>query len=159
MIEITEVERVGEDELALGPCHRRARRARGFAGQVLLLPARKIRPRRSLPRRFGHGGGRDHLPGRLPPRRNDRHLRPARGEPERVDHIRVREQLGEQYVPDEFIDGGETVVALGKYGGTYKATGKSFQANFAHIWKVQEGKAIRFIQYADTLIIHRALQP
>jgi hypothetical protein len=46
-------------------------------------------------------------------------------------------------VPEEFIDGGDTVVALGKYSGTYKATGKSFQANFAHVWKVQGGKAIR----------------
>ena len=62
-------------------------------------------------------------------------------------------------VPDEFIDGGDTVVALGKYSGTYKATGKSFQANFAHVWKVQDGKAIRFVQYVDTLLVHRALQP
>ena len=62
-------------------------------------------------------------------------------------------------VPDEFIDGGETVVALGKYSGTYKATGKSLQANFAHVWKVREGKAVRFVQYVDTLIVHRALQP
>ena len=61
-------------------------------------------------------------------------------------------------VPDEFIDGGDTVVALGKYSGTYKATGKSFQANFAHVWKVQDGKAIRFVQYVDTLLVHRALQ-
>ena len=61
-------------------------------------------------------------------------------------------------VPEEFIDGGETVVALGKYGGTYKATGKSFQANFAHVWKVREGQAVRFIQYVDTLVVHRALQ-
>jgi hypothetical protein len=43
-------------------------------------------------------------------------------------------------VPEEFIDGGDTVVALGKYSGTYKATGKSFQANFAHVWKVQGGE-------------------
>ena len=61
-------------------------------------------------------------------------------------------------VPEEFIDGGDTVVALGKYSGTYKATGKSFQANFAHVWKVQDGKAIRFIQYVDTLLVNRALQ-
>ena len=61
-------------------------------------------------------------------------------------------------VPDEFIDGGETVVALGKYSGTYKRTGKSFEANFAHVWKIQDGKAIRFIQYVDTLLVHRALQ-
>jgi uncharacterized protein len=61
-------------------------------------------------------------------------------------------------VPDEFIDGGDTIVTLGKYSGTYKATGKSFQANFAHIWKLQNGKVIRFIQYVDTLLVHRALQ-
>ena len=62
-------------------------------------------------------------------------------------------------VPDEFIDGGETVVALGEYSGTYKATGKSFRANFAHVWKVKGGKAVRFTQYVDTLIVQRALQP
>jgi ketosteroid isomerase-like protein len=61
-------------------------------------------------------------------------------------------------VPDEFIDGGDAVVALGKYSGTYKRTGKSFEADFAHVWKMQDGKAIRFVQYVDTLVVHRALQ-
>lgn len=61
-------------------------------------------------------------------------------------------------VPDEFIDGGDSIVVLGKYSGTYKATGKNFQANFAHVWKVQEGKAVRFVQYVDTLLVQRALQ-
>jgi ketosteroid isomerase-like protein len=61
-------------------------------------------------------------------------------------------------VPDEFIDGGDAVVVLGKYSGTYKATGKSFQTNFAHVWKVREGKAVSFVQYVDTLIVQRALQ-
>ena len=61
-------------------------------------------------------------------------------------------------VPEEFVDGGDTVVALGQYSGTYKATGKSFKANFAHVWKIREGKAVRFVQYVDTLLVHRALQ-
>ncbi len=61
-------------------------------------------------------------------------------------------------VPDEFIDGGDAVVALGKYSGVYKATGKRFQADFAHVWKIQNGKAIRFVQYVDTLLVHRALE-
>jgi ketosteroid isomerase-like protein len=61
-------------------------------------------------------------------------------------------------VPDEFIDAGETVVVLGKYSGKYKATGKSFEASFAHVWKTREGKALRFVQYTDTLLVHRALQ-
>jgi hypothetical protein len=60
--------------------------------------------------------------------------------------------------PAEFIDGGEAIVVLGKYSGTYKATGKSFQADFAHVWKLRDGKAIRFVQYVDTLLVHRALQ-
>jgi hypothetical protein len=60
-------------------------------------------------------------------------------------------------VPHEFIDGGETIVALGKYSGTYKATSKSFQADFAHVWKLRDGKAVRFIQYVDTLLVQRAL--
>jgi ketosteroid isomerase-like protein len=61
-------------------------------------------------------------------------------------------------VPEEFIDAADTVVALGKYSGTYKATGRSFAANFAHVWKIRDGKAVRFVQYVDTLLVHQALQ-
>ncbi|HET6851779.1 MAG TPA: nuclear transport factor 2 family protein [Pyrinomonadaceae bacterium] len=61
-------------------------------------------------------------------------------------------------VPDEFIDGGDTIVALGKYSGTYKRTGKSFQAKFAHVWKISDGKARQFVQYVDTLVVQRALE-
>ena len=60
-------------------------------------------------------------------------------------------------VPDEFVDGGDTIVALGKYSGTYKATNKSLHADFAHVWKLREGKAVRFIQYVDTLLAQRAV--
>lgn len=62
-------------------------------------------------------------------------------------------------VPDEFVDGGDSIVALGKYSGTYKATGKSMRVNFAHVWQVRDGKAIKFVQYVDTLVVQRALQP
>ena len=61
-------------------------------------------------------------------------------------------------IPDEFIDAGDTVVVLGKYSGKYKATGKSMHVNFAHVWKMQDGKATQFIQYVDTLLVHQALQ-
>jgi ketosteroid isomerase-like protein len=61
-------------------------------------------------------------------------------------------------VPEEFVDAGDVVVAMGKYSGTYKATGKPFQSNFAHVWRVRDGKAFRFTQYTDTLLVHRALQ-
>ena len=61
-------------------------------------------------------------------------------------------------LPSEFIDAGDKVIALGEYSGKYKATGKRFRANFAHIWTLRDGKAIKFVQYTDTLKVHEALQ-
>lgn len=61
-----------------------------------------------------------------------------------------------EVVPREIIDGGDTIVALGQYRGGYKTTGKSFQAEFAHVWKFRNGKVIRFLQYVDTLLVDRA---
>lgn len=43
-------------------------------------------------------------------------------------------------------------------GGPYKATGKSFKAPFAHVWKFQGGKAVSFQQYTDTAVHSRPLQ-
>ncbi|MBX3146519.1 MAG: nuclear transport factor 2 family protein [Gemmatimonadales bacterium] len=55
-------------------------------------------------------------------------------------------------VPAEFVAQGNTVVALGEYSATYKATGKSFRAPFAHVWKFVDGKAVSFEQYTDTAV-------
>jgi ketosteroid isomerase-like protein len=38
----------------------------------------------------------------------------------------------------------DTIVVPGQYSGTYKATGKSFTADFAHVWKIENGKATKF---------------
>lgn len=65
---------------------------------------------------------------------------------------------GFSVVPDEFIDGGDAIVAMGKYSGKYNATGKSFQADFAHVWKLRDGKVVRFIQYVDTHLVQKAIQ-
>lgn len=61
-------------------------------------------------------------------------------------------------VPEEFVADGSTVVALGEYGGTYKATGKSFKAPFAHVWKFDGDKTASFHQYTDTAVHMRPLQ-
>lgn len=61
-------------------------------------------------------------------------------------------------VPHEFIAEGSTIVALGEYSGAYKATGKSFKAPFAHVWKLEDGKAVSFQQYTDTAVHQRPLQ-
>lgn len=58
---------------------------------------------------------------------------------------------------DEFLDAGDKIVTLGVYSGRYKATGKSMRAPFAHVWTLRDGKAIKFVQYTDTVKVAEAL--
>jgi len=58
---------------------------------------------------------------------------------------------------DELLDAGDTVIALGRYGGSYKATGQRIDAQLAHVWRLRDGKAASFQQYVDTLQVARAV--
>jgi len=60
-------------------------------------------------------------------------------------------------VPHELVSEGDTVVALGQYSGTFKATGKSFSAPFVHVWKFSGDRIVAFRQHTDTAIVQRAL--
>ena len=60
---------------------------------------------------------------------------------------------------DDFITDGERVVSLGAYTGTYRKTGRSFSASFAHIWTVRGDKLTRFQMYTDTAKVLEALNP
>src|ERR1700722_4436719 len=51
---------------------------------------------------------------------------------------------------DDFVVDGNTVVVFGCYSGTYKKTGKSMVAAFAHRWTVVGGKIATFRMYTDT---------
>jgi ketosteroid isomerase-like protein len=59
--------------------------------------------------------------------------------------------------PKEFHDAGDTVVVEGRYTGTFKATGKSIDAQFCHVWKLRDGKATSFQQYVDTAQLQETL--
>lgn len=52
--------------------------------------------------------------------------------------------------PSVVSDAGSTVVGEGRYTGTYKATGKSIDAQFCHVFGVEDGKLTSFQQYTDT---------
>ncbi|MBE7416835.1 MAG: nuclear transport factor 2 family protein [Ideonella sp.] len=56
------------------------------------------------------------------------------------------------------VDGGDTIVALGHYSGTYRPSGKPMRARVAHVWQVQGGQVRRFEQFADTVLLVRAMQ-
>jgi len=53
-------------------------------------------------------------------------------------------------LPERFVEGGDTVVAEGRYRGTMKTTGTPVDAQFAHIWQLHDDKVVRFQQYTDT---------
>jgi ketosteroid isomerase-like protein len=58
---------------------------------------------------------------------------------------------------DELLESGDTIIGVGTYSGTYKATGKSFQARVVHLWRVKDGKAVRFEQVTDTAEVLAAM--
>ena len=62
----------------------------------------------------------------------------------------VSEVDGFAVVAENIVDGGDTVVAEGRYRGTMKATGTPVDAQFAHVWQFRGGKIVRFQQYTDT---------
>ena len=53
--------------------------------------------------------------------------------------------------PEEFMSAGDTVAAVVRYTGTGKVTGKPLDLPVVHVWDIQDGKAVRFRQFADTV--------
>ena len=49
-----------------------------------------------------------------------------------------------------WLEADDSVVALGAYRGTFRKTGKSMRAAFAHVYTLRDGRIVRFEQYADT---------
>jgi ketosteroid isomerase-like protein len=58
---------------------------------------------------------------------------------------------------ERLIDGGDSIVGIGDYRGTYRATGKSMHARVVHVWQLEGGKVVRFEQFTDTLLVARAM--
>ncbi|NEO29168.1 MAG: nuclear transport factor 2 family protein [Symploca sp. SIO3C6] len=58
---------------------------------------------------------------------------------------------------DEYLEAGNTIITLGYDSGTYKATGKSMQAETASFWTFNNGKIVKFVQYINTIKVSAAL--
>ncbi len=77
-----------------------------------------------------------------------------------IQHVFMRlatEWHGFGVDPAEYVEQGNTVVALGHYHGTYKATGKSFRVPFGHIWTFADGKVSVFRQLTDTYVVRQTM--
>ena len=74
-----------------------------------------------------------------------------------VFHRLATEWTGYRAEAKTYVTEGDQVVAFGTYHGTYKATGKSMQADFAHHYHLNNGKIIRMKQYVDSHKVQQAL--
>lgn len=75
----------------------------------------------------------------------------------------VHSRLGTEWTnykasPENYIVSGNDVVVYGKYSGSYKVTGKAFQADFAHFYHFNEkGKINHFIQVVDSALVKESM--
>ena len=67
------------------------------------------------------------------------------------------EWIGYRAEVHTYLADGDRVAAFGVYSGTYKATGKTMRAAFAHLYEIQDGKIRRMTQYVDTVMVAKAL--
>jgi uncharacterized protein len=52
---------------------------------------------------------------------------------------------------DEYVDGGDVVCTIGRYGGTGAETGKPLNNDFVHVLRFgADGKLVRYQEYTDT---------
>lgn len=58
----------------------------------------------------------------------------------------------------DFVAQDNRVVALGRYSGSYKRTGRSMTAAFAHVWAVRDGKIVSLVQHTDTAKVLEAME-
>ncbi|GAC1658771.1 MAG: nuclear transport factor 2 family protein [Acidobacteriaceae bacterium] len=62
-------------------------------------------------------------------------------------------------VPQQLVAEGDTVIAIGEYSGTYKATNKPMRVPMVHVWTVTDGKITRFVQHTDTKLLADQIAP
>jgi uncharacterized protein len=68
------------------------------------------------------------------------------------DHVE-----GQWADPDDFIDGGDVIVVLGRLLGRARATGQKYEVHFAHVWTLSDGMPSRCRSYFDSAPIMSAL--
>lgn len=62
----------------------------------------------------------------------------------------LQDVAGFTVTPEEFVDGGDVIVSLGRYRGTGAKTGMALDTPFVHVWRFKDGKLSYFRTYTDT---------
>ena len=61
--------------------------------------------------------------------------------------------------PQEFVAQGDTVVAIGRYAGKAKPTGRAMAGDWTMVFNFRDGKITRFREFSDSAMAVRAFQP
>jgi ketosteroid isomerase-like protein len=61
------------------------------------------------------------------------------------------------FEPREYVDAGDTVVAIGSYAAVARETGKPISSEWVMVWKIRDGKVAHFREYTDTQALAGAL--
>lgn len=56
-----------------------------------------------------------------------------------------------------YLADGDQVAAFGNYTGTYRKTGKSMTATFAHLYRLKNGKIVSMEQIVDSAMVQKAI--
>ena len=59
--------------------------------------------------------------------------------------------------PDELLESGDVIVALGWFAGTARESGTSFRSRFAHVIRMRDGLEASFEDISDAHALHVAL--
>ena len=125
-------------------------------------------PREVIDAHYAAGDRRD-VPGMISNLASDIVWTEAAGSPVGGTHVgvdSVREDvfgiLAEHFYEwtvaiDELIVEGETVIGLGTFAATSRATGKPVTTRVAQIWRVREGRAVAFEHIIDTAAVTHAM--
>ncbi|MFA6058721.1 MAG: nuclear transport factor 2 family protein [Taibaiella sp.] len=69
------------------------------------------------------------------------------------------EWIDYKFTPEDYVASDDKVVAYGTYTGTYNISGKPFEARGTHVWKLKDGKIIKFEQFVDSQPVNDAMKP
>jgi hypothetical protein len=64
----------------------------------------------------------------------------------------------ELFEPQQFVAQGDQVVVFGRERLRLKATGKAYDADWAHKWTILDGKVVAWREYTDTAAVVEAVK-
>ena len=70
---------------------------------------------------------------------------------------KLLENLDSKVEFSQWIESGESVVAVGRSHGKVNANGNEFDIPIVHVWHLRDGKAVLFEPYVDTAGMLKAL--